>query len=62
LGGPPCQIIAGRLMPSQADHHDAVQGRVGLAVATSVQAVPHGFPEDASIGETPHNIEKAASL
>ena len=44
LGGPPGQLIAGRLMPAQADHHDAVPGRVGLAVATSVQAVPHGFP------------------
>src|SRR6266545_7362986 len=32
-----CHVVLGRLMPAQPNDHDAVQRRVGLAVAAAVE-------------------------
>jgi hypothetical protein len=39
LGGAPCDVLLGWLMPRHPRHHDAVKRRVGLAITTTVESV-----------------------
>ena len=44
LRGAPGGVGLGALVAAEADHGDAPEGVVGLAVAASVQPVAHGAP------------------
>jgi hypothetical protein len=37
------QVVAGGLMPAQADHHDSVQGGIGLQAALRQAAEERGW-------------------
>ena len=62
LLGAPLHIGLGGLMAGHADQGDAPQGMVGESIATPVEAVTIGPPEEAGSGATPHSRAKAASL
>ena len=46
---------------TKSDDNNAMECRVGLAVAASVEPMPVGLPEEAGMGLTPHREAKAAS-
>ncbi len=43
FGAATCHVAAGLVVAAHSGQHDAIQRRVGLAVATSVQSIPYGL-------------------
>ena len=55
-------VVTGGLVAAHAHDQDVVQCAVGVAVAASVEAVADRLPLEASSGQTPQSLAKAASL
>ena len=62
LGGAALDVGAGAGVVDHAHHDDAPERVICAAVATAVESLAGGQPEEASIGATPQRWAKAASL
>ena len=61
--GPSRDVVEGRLVVPHADDNGAIEGRIGLSVPASIEAVPAGGDPQTKpgMGHAPQSFAKAAS-